>query len=74
MSPRPFVKDIAVPVLYVQGKYDNWTDVSDIQTFYDKTHGTKELLWLEEKMSRPESYNYFGKHPEKMIAFLQKHL
>jgi len=73
MSPREFVKDIAVPTLYVQGKADRWTELTDIQSFYDRTPEPKALLWLEEKMSRPESYNYFGKHPEKMLEFVRSH-
>jgi uncharacterized protein len=73
ITPEGFVRDITVPVLYVQGKTDPWTETTDIQSFFNKTPGTKELLWLDDKMSRPESYNYFGKHPEKMVAFLQKY-
>jgi hypothetical protein len=38
-----------------------------------KVGGTKGLLWLEEKMSRPKSYNYFGKRPEKTLEFLRSH-
>jgi len=37
MSPRDYVEDIPVPVLYVQVRRDPWTDPSDVQSFYDAT-------------------------------------
>jgi pimeloyl-ACP methyl ester carboxylesterase len=37
MSPRKYIKDITVPTLYVQGRVDPWTDLSDIRSFYEAT-------------------------------------
>jgi hypothetical protein len=73
MSPAGYVKDICVPVLYVQVKNDPWTKPSDVQGFYDGTPGEKELLWLEGDMERFDGYNYFGDNPEKLLQFIKKH-
>ena len=74
MSPRKFVKDIAIPTLYAQTRTDPWTELSDVQGFYKETPSLKEFWWLEGDMSRIDGYNYVGQHPERMVAFLQRHL
>jgi predicted alpha/beta-fold hydrolase len=73
MSPKTFVKDITVPVLYVQVKADPWTTHEDIEGFYQSTPSEKMLLWIEGK-ERFEGYNYFGDHPEEMLNFLKKYM
>jgi uncharacterized protein len=73
MSPQEFVKDVTVPTLYVQARTDPWTELTDIQCFYEETAGPKVFWWLEEQMSRIDAYNYVGQHPQKMTAFLQCH-
>ncbi|HVO77740.1 MAG TPA: alpha/beta fold hydrolase [Methanomassiliicoccales archaeon] len=72
MSPRDYVKDIKVPTLYVQTRADQWTQMSDIQGFYDNTKATKDFLWLEGLNHRFQGYQYFGDHPEKMLEWLGK--
>ena len=35
----------------------------------------KELFWIEGTTRRfKDGYNYFGRHPEKIIAFFDKHM
>jgi fermentation-respiration switch protein FrsA (DUF1100 family) len=70
MSPRMYVKDIRLPTLYVQGRVDPWTELSDIQGFYDATSDPKQFWWLEETRSRPEAYQYVSENPQRMIKFL----
>lgn len=70
MSPRDYVQDIAVPTLYVQGRVDPWTELSDIQGFYEATPDPKEFWWLEETRARPEAYQYVSENPQRMIGFL----
>lgn len=72
MSPSEYVKDLKVPVLYVQARNDPWTELSDIQSFYDNTPSTREFYWIENTYHRFESYSYFQKNPEKMLDWLQK--
>jgi pimeloyl-ACP methyl ester carboxylesterase len=70
MSPRPYVGDINVPTLYVQGRTDPWTELSDIQSFYDATPAPKEFWWLETTRSRLEAYQYVGENPQPVIDFV----
>jgi pimeloyl-ACP methyl ester carboxylesterase len=73
MSPARFAKDIEVPTLYIQAKEDPWTELSDIQGFYDATACEKELWLIEGKMRRFEAYNYVGEHPERILTFIRKY-
>jgi fermentation-respiration switch protein FrsA (DUF1100 family) len=73
MTPLPYVKDIKVPVFYVQARDDRWTTVSDTQSFYDATPGEKEIWWIEGITRRFDAYNFVGDHPERIIAYVQKH-
>ncbi len=72
MSPARFVKDIKVPTLYVQTRNDPWTELNDITGFYENTPSTKEFVWLEGLTHRFQGYQYFGDHPEKMLAWLKR--
>ena len=73
MTPGPFVQDIEIPTMYVQAQADPWTELSDIQSFYDATPGARELWFIPGKMGRFEAYNYVGKHPERLLTFVKKH-
>ena len=74
LSPAKFCKDINFPVLFVQAKTDPWTDLKDIENFYNLTNSEKEFWYLEERMGRFDAYNYVGEHPEKIIKFLDKYM
>ena len=74
MSPRDYVKDIKVPTLYVQVRKDPWTELSDIEGFYDATPTEKDFLWLEDLTHRFEGYQYFGDNPQRMLDWLKKWL
>jgi hypothetical protein len=35
----------------------------------------KELFWIENTTNHfKDGYNYFGRHPQKVIAFFDKHM
>lgn len=72
LSPKNYVKDIKVPTLYVQAKNDPWTELSDIQEFYEDTRAEKEFFWIKDTKHRFESYSYFQDKPEKMLEWLKK--
>lgn len=74
MSPLAYVKDISVPVLYVQVKKDPWTEPGDVESFYERTAAPKELFWIEDKKQRFEGYNYFGENPGRLLEFLKKYM
>ena len=70
MSLREYVKDVKVPTLYVQGRTDPWTELSDIEGFYEATQAPKEFWWLETTKSRIEAYQYVGENPQRMVEFI----
>ena len=73
MSPLEYVKDIKVPMMYVQARNDPWTRLSDIQSFDENTpDNPKELYYIEGTKHRFESYNYFANKPEIMLEWLKK--
>ena len=74
MTPMDYAGDIVTPVLYVQAAADKWTDVNFVKEIYEKSPEPKELLILEGDMHRFDTYNYFGIHPEQMLAFVDKYL
>ena len=73
-SPKKYVKDLKVPVMYVKLKNEMLTRPEDTQELYDNTTSEKELLWLDEEQPRFYAYNYFGLHPEKMLEFFNKYI
>jgi uncharacterized protein len=73
MSPAKYVKDIKVPTKYVQARHDPWTQLSDIQGFFDNTpDNPKEFMWIEDTTHRFESYSYFQDKPEAMLEWVKK--
>jgi alpha/beta superfamily hydrolase len=74
MSPRDYVKDIVVPTLYIQGRNDPWTELSDIQGFYENTPAPKQFHWLESTKNRLEAYQYVCENPQTMIEFIDTHM
>ncbi|MCP4603729.1 MAG: alpha/beta fold hydrolase [Proteobacteria bacterium] len=72
MSGLEYVKDITIPVLYVQARKDPWIDVTFIEKIHERTPQPEEILWLEEEDERYATYNYFAEHPEKMLEFYEK--
>ncbi|MFC2050852.1 alpha/beta hydrolase family protein [Chloroflexota bacterium] len=73
MSPKKYVKDLKMPTMYVQARSDPWTDLSDIQGFYEETpDNPKDFFWIEDTTHRFESYSYFQDRPEKMLEWIKK--
>jgi len=56
---------------------ESWTrNPEDAQKTFDLLGSKeKELLWIE-NTTRPfkDGYNYFGRYPEKIIPFIDKHM
>jgi uncharacterized protein len=73
MSPKNYAKYITVPAMYVQARNDPWTELSDIQSFYDNTpDNPKEFVWIENTKHRYETYSYFQDKPEILLAWLKR--
>jgi len=75
MTPIPYVKDITIPILYIQAETDPWTDLSDIKTMNAMTPSAKkELYFITGKMGRFDTYNWIHENPELIAGFLKKNL
>ena len=77
MTPHKAAPRVKMPVLMVQVLKDAWTrNPEDAQKTFDLL-GSKEteLFWIEGTTKRlKDGYNYFGRHPEKVLAFFDKHM
>lgn len=77
MTPHLWAPSVKMPVYMVQVLRDSWTrNPEDAQKTFDLL-GSKEkkLFWIEGTTRRfRDGYNYFGRHPEKIIAFFDKHM
>ncbi|MEA2016735.1 MAG: hypothetical protein U9O59_08590 [Actinomycetota bacterium] len=72
MSPYRYIRDIKVPIMYVQARNDPWTELSDIRSFYENTPEPKEFYWIEDTRHRFESYSYFQDKPDIILEWLEK--
>ncbi|MEM6454125.1 MAG: alpha/beta hydrolase [Acidobacteriota bacterium] len=77
MTPHPFAPSVTMPILMLQVLNDSWTkNPEDAQKTFDLLGSAeKELIWIRDTEKRfRDGYNYFGRHPEAIIAFFKKHL
>ena len=75
MTPHLFAPSVKLPVLTMQVRDDLWTTNQDgAKTFELLGSSEKEMFWVEGTTRRFDGYNYFGKHPEKMVAFFDEHM
>lgn len=75
-TPTPHAHAVKVPTLMAQLRRDFLIHAEkDGQEIFDAI-GTdnKELLWIDESNQRFYAYNYFGDHPEKLIAWFDQHM
>jgi hypothetical protein len=77
MTPHCAAPGGKLPVLMVQVLKDSLTrNPEDAQKTFDLLGSKeKELFWIEGTTKRfKDGYNYFGRHPEKVLAFVDKHM
>jgi pimeloyl-ACP methyl ester carboxylesterase len=77
MTPQLSAPGVTLPVLMVQVLKDSWTrNPEDAQTTFDLLGSKeKELYWIEGTTRRfKDGYNYFGREPERILAFFDKHM
>ena len=77
MTPHLWAASVRMPVYMVQVKDDAWTrNPEDAQQTFDLLGSTdKELFWIEGTTRRfKDGYNYFGRHPERILAFFDRHM
>lgn len=77
MTPHLWAHAVKMPTMIVQVKEDAWTrNPEDGQKTFDLLGAEeKELLWIENTPYRfKDGYNYFGRYPEKILAFIDKYM
>jgi hypothetical protein len=77
MTPHKAAPRVQMPVLMVQVFKDAWTrNPEDAQQTFDLLGSQeKELFWIEGTTKRFKDGDHdFGRHPEKVLAFFDKHL
>lgn len=77
MTPHLWAEAVKMPVLMVQVLDDEWTrNPQDAQKTFDLLGSQeKELFWIEGTKKRfRDGYNYFGRHPEKVLGFFDQYM
>ena len=75
-TPRTHAHAVTVPTFMAQLRRDFLIDAEKDGTEIFGALGAqdKELYWIEDSNQRFYAYNYFGDHPERLIAFFDAHL
>jgi esterase/lipase len=69
--------DTTMPLLMIQVRNDSWTkNPEDAQKTFDLLGSKeKEMIWVENATRRfKDGYNYFGRYPEKVLAFFERYM
>lgn len=77
MSGALWAPAVKIPVLMWQVRDDAWTrNPEDAQHTFDRLGSAeKEMVWIEGTTRRfKDGYNWFGRTPEKVLSFLDKHM
>jgi pimeloyl-ACP methyl ester carboxylesterase len=73
--PMEYAKAVTVPTLVAQVRRDFLTKQSNVQEIYDTISARdKKLFWIEDTDQRFQGYNYFGKNPQQVLAWLDSHM
>jgi len=76
-SPHPHAPMVKMPVLMWQVRHDAAvSNPGDAQGTFDLLSSQeKEMIWIDGTTQRfKDGYNWFGRHPDKVLAFLDKHM
>ncbi len=66
---------VTVPTLTYGVEHDSITRASDLQEAYDAVGATtKEMFWIRGTSARWDGYQYFQRHPERILAWFDAHL
>lgn len=76
LTPRPYGRGVKVPTLMAQLRREFLIHAEkDGQEIFDALAAEeKELLWIEESNQRFYAYNHFGRHPERLIDWFDRHM
>ncbi len=77
MDPRKYSRNVKMPLLMWQVERDSWVKnakESSQSTFDSIPSSNKEIIWVDSDNRFKDGYNYFGRTPEKVLAFLDKYM
>ncbi|WP_145516571.1 alpha/beta hydrolase family protein [Yersinia aleksiciae] len=73
--PMEYAKAVTLPTLVAQVHNDFLTKPSNVQEIYDTISAKdKKLFWIEGTDQRFQGYNYFGRNPEVMLDWFNRHV
>lgn len=75
-TPRPYARHVRAPTLMAQLRRDFLIHgEQDGREIFDALGAKeKELLWIEESNQRFYAYNHFGRHPERLVGWFDRHM
>jgi pimeloyl-ACP methyl ester carboxylesterase len=69
-----FVREVHIPVFYIQGRADASNDPGEAKRIYEATPGEKQICWIEGPRELLETYADIAQHPERLLAFAAQHI
>jgi|GEM_PF-2033644 len=64
-----YVREVRVPVLFVQPRGDTHAGDDEAQRLYEAAPQPKSIRWLDENLGSLDTYAWIGSHPEILIDF-----
>lgn len=75
MTPTPYAGAVTKPTMMSQFERDWMIVRADMEELFASIGATdKEMVWIEGSDQRFAGYIIYGKHPEKLIGWFDKHM
>lgn len=69
-----FVREVHIPVLYIQGCADASNDPREAMRIYEATPAEKQICWIDARRGPLETYQDIALHPERLLAFAAQYI
>lgn len=75
LSPLEYAKGVRTPTFLYQVRADRMVDAGIVEEIFNNIPiAQKHLFWIEGTHLRFDGYTYFSRHPEEMLAWLDKYM
>ncbi|MCB0080089.1 MAG: hypothetical protein KDE47_04130, partial [Caldilineaceae bacterium] len=68
------VREVHVPVMYVQSRMDLYVAGDQVESLYNATPEPKQLCWIDPPGGRLEAYRYVAANMEDLLAFANQQI
>ena len=68
------VREVHVPVMYVQSRMDLYVAGDQVESLYNATPEPKQLCWTDPPGGRLEAYRYVAANMEDLLAFANQQI